>query len=294
MASFIDRLISDFNEACILIIGEADTWAATNSGLIYNDPGLDHTVASPPPPDNKSEAQKTWEAYKTKLDQAKTLYATNMDFSGDGHNNDYFQDPTQVDPDSLAIEGRAGFLHRYAMAYLDLASLYVDHKFTDKNGEQVLIPDDFVDINSDFPNLLSIYEGSLMSDGKTPAQLAAYFYQNKYKIVPEGMGNGWYPDGALAFPNLDNYLDTYPNWENEKAALKSLVTGLELRGNIAQNPVLRKAFALRELLSAMQVPVIQRDLSSWPDLATFYAEKGLNDLIDIFNIGLNKPGDFDE
>jgi len=234
-----------------------------------------------------SPAIKTYIDYFDKLNTLEIFLDTY--FGDDGNNNNYFQDPARVDAD-LNPTGRAGYLHRYAIAHMDKLSFYGFWKILLKDEVEIdLIADDFYDY-TEYPNLIEKYRDEFFSDIFVLTANIVYTGYGYYKWVIDGLG--WdleHTGGDIAYFSL---LQGDINWSEEEAMLSSLVIEKENEVNLISNIDLRNAFALMETVKNVNPrAVIYRDLDGYKTINEFYEEKGLNEVIDLFEIGLISPDD---
>lgn len=279
-----------------ILLGTSDVFDPANCGMIATKP--DNSAWETPPPEwtDISPQEKTWTAYKNKFEIVYNDIDTYFTLIGsDGNNNNWFESE-MINPETLKIEGRAGFYHRYGMVYSDMLNFYADKGYQ-VPGEaelRILIPESFMDISM-FPNLVDIYKDSMFFDeGQTNADIAAEFYVDYFDIEIISPGPppvlNWNKT-ELSFSNLDIFTDNF-SYEKESEVLRILIEALEAQVNITQNPILQKAFTVREVLNAAGTRVLRRsqeELAAFPSIEDFYIYAGINDMVAEFSVGLLTP-----
>ena len=211
-------------------------------------------------------------------------------FDDDTNNNNYFQDSLMVD-ENLNPTGRAGYYYRYANAHTDKLSFYGFWKILLKNDvEMDLIDDDFYDYNN-YINLKSEYENTFFSDILTLTVDILYtgYGYYEWELTPPDIWNLVHTGGNQSYFNL---IKGDISWSEEESFLSSLVIEKEEEVNLISNANLRNAFALMDTVKSVNPnSILYRDLTEYKTLTEFYEEKGINELVELFSVGLITPND---
>lgn len=298
-----NKLIDKYNELVLNLLGSNFNETLTNQqnydnltdGYIY-DKIQDGTINDEVLYTGQTESLESFLTYSDYINNIKSI-KTVIDYylSDTSNNNGDLQTLGTSGTDNGKPIGRNGYYYRYTMAYIQKLGFYKFKRIKLQNNGVVyyddLFSDDYFNIN-DYVNLETYYETNILND----------FLDISYIDIFNNCGYYIYsltPPDIIVISQSTNfsYLDTTKSkitYTNESTELSSLVGNLESELLLFSNPQLSSIFSKINIVKLTNPKAIEMriiDNVTYLDIKRFYDERGLNNLIELFNIDTITPND---